>query len=374
MNGLLMESVSQKILTEKPRNIRFKEDIFRIKKSFLLLGRGRTEHAIFEGTKLQANKHNESVKQNRFVIERLIEVVCFLDSSVSMIQGCVAKSLPTVVENMKGPSIKGESDIVSLIESDDIDDPSYEHHSSEASSRKETESEGTDEDNNVHRLDWPAQSPNLNPIEHLDRQLRSREMRPTSIVQLSAMLQKEWRRIPVDILHKLVESIPDRTIAIKGSGFTNSIRPGRKVNDPTVTDLRIIKYDSKNVICYKLDFTQDFQELSTRPKAVQDEEFPRLYMERLKIKRRSDNAVEMSPGSSTKSYPAFAHIGLRENSEKNLNQERVITNLPEGAIVVFDNASYHTIQENKDPTQPTVTAKLKFRPGYRKMAHTLQKI
>ncbi|KAJ4438312.1 hypothetical protein ANN_14254 [Periplaneta americana] len=33
-----------------------------------------------------------------------------------------------------------------------------------------------------------------------------------------------------------------------------------------------------------------------------------------------DNAGEMSPGSSTESYPAFAHIGLRENPGKNLNQ------------------------------------------------------
>ncbi|KAJ4434710.1 hypothetical protein ANN_23278 [Periplaneta americana] len=34
----------------------------------------------------------------------------------------------------------------------------------------------------------------------------------------------------------------------------------------------------------------------------------------------SDNAGEMSPGSKTESYPAFAHFGLRENSGKNLNQ------------------------------------------------------
>ncbi|KAJ4434098.1 hypothetical protein ANN_16418 [Periplaneta americana] len=34
----------------------------------------------------------------------------------------------------------------------------------------------------------------------------------------------------------------------------------------------------------------------------------------------SDNAGEMSPGSSTESYPAFAHLGLRENPGKNLNQ------------------------------------------------------
>ncbi|KAJ4431074.1 hypothetical protein ANN_19667 [Periplaneta americana] len=36
--------------------------------------------------------------------------------------------------------------------------------------------------------------------------------------------------------------------------------------------------------------------------------------------KASDNAGEMSPGSSTESYPAFARIGLRENPGKNLNQ------------------------------------------------------
>ncbi|KAJ4433499.1 hypothetical protein ANN_15803 [Periplaneta americana] len=34
-----------------------------------------------------------------------------------------------------------------------------------------------------------------------------------------------------------------------------------------------------------------------------------------------DNVGEMSPGSSTESYSAFAHIELRENPGKNLNQE-----------------------------------------------------
>ncbi|KAJ4431039.1 hypothetical protein ANN_19632 [Periplaneta americana] len=36
--------------------------------------------------------------------------------------------------------------------------------------------------------------------------------------------------------------------------------------------------------------------------------------------KASDNAGEMSLGSSTESYPAFARIGLRENPGKNLNQ------------------------------------------------------
>ncbi|KAJ4445040.1 hypothetical protein ANN_06839 [Periplaneta americana] len=38
----------------------------------------------------------------------------------------------------------------------------------------------------------------------------------------------------------------------------------------------------------------------------------------------SDNASEMSPGSSTESYPAFARIGLMENPGKYLNQRREI--------------------------------------------------
>ncbi|KAJ4427962.1 hypothetical protein ANN_23975 [Periplaneta americana] len=39
------------------------------------------------------------------------------------------------------------------------------------------------------------------------------------------------------------------------------------------------------------------------------------------VKLAGDNAGEMSPGSSTESNPAFAHIELRENTGKNLNQE-----------------------------------------------------
>ncbi|KAJ4444272.1 hypothetical protein ANN_06064 [Periplaneta americana] len=68
-------------------------------------------------------------------------------------------------------------------------------------------------------------SPDLNPIEHLwdelHRRLRSREMRPTSTVQLSVMLQEEWQRIPVDILHKLVESMPDRVAAVTATRELN---------------------------------------------------------------------------------------------------------------------------------------------------------
>ncbi|KAJ8894207.1 hypothetical protein PR048_006817 [Dryococelus australis] len=69
-------------------------------------------------------------------------------------------------------------------------------------------------DNNVRRLDWPAQSSDLNPIEHLCdelvRRVRARQARPKSTAQLVEWLQEEWRRIPVDVLQTLVEGMPYR--------------------------------------------------------------------------------------------------------------------------------------------------------------------
>ncbi|KAJ4443614.1 hypothetical protein ANN_05288 [Periplaneta americana] len=72
------------------------------------------------------------------------------------------------------------------------------------------------------------QSPDLNPIEYiwnrLDRRLRSREMRPTSasIVQLSAMLQEEWRRLQVDIIHKILCSNHEKVSAGLKKLFTRN--------------------------------------------------------------------------------------------------------------------------------------------------------
>jgi DDE superfamily endonuclease len=65
---------------------------------------------------------------------------------------------------------------------------------------------------------WPAQSPDLNPIEHLwgwlKRRLAKHENPPNGIHELWNRVQVEWDRIPVEECRKLIESMPRRVQAV----------------------------------------------------------------------------------------------------------------------------------------------------------------
>ncbi|GFV55656.1 transposable element Tcb1 transposase [Trichonephila clavipes] len=53
---------------------------------------------------------------------------------------------------------------------------------------------------NITRMDWPAYSPNLNPIEHvwdmLGRRIAARHPPPTCLSELRRALLDEWCNIP----------------------------------------------------------------------------------------------------------------------------------------------------------------------------------
>ena len=67
---------------------------------------------------------------------------------------------------------------------------------------------------------WPSQSPDLNPIEHLWNQLEIRiRKRPNKFknnVELEAVLHEEWNQIPRNIYinMNLIESMPRRMEAV----------------------------------------------------------------------------------------------------------------------------------------------------------------
>lgn len=65
-------------------------------------------------------------------------------------------------------------------------------------------------------LEWPPQSPDLNPIEHLWGILDSKIpiTSRTSLPSFWEGMQEGWEAIPEDVLRKLVESMPSRLQAV----------------------------------------------------------------------------------------------------------------------------------------------------------------
>ncbi|KAG8917394.1 hypothetical protein FRC01_002479 [Tulasnella sp. 417] len=73
-------------------------------------------------------------------------------------------------------------------------------------------------DNEIEVLPWPAQSPDLNPIEHLwvhvKRKLAEYETAPKGVNELWSRVQDVWGAIPASVCQGLIESMPRRVEAV----------------------------------------------------------------------------------------------------------------------------------------------------------------
>lgn len=69
----------------------------------------------------------------------------------------------------------------------------------------------------VQVLQWPPQSPDLNPIEHLWAEVKRhlRNFRPSNKEELKAKIEEVWKSISSDVMRKLVGSMSDRCHAVK---------------------------------------------------------------------------------------------------------------------------------------------------------------
>ncbi|GFU51861.1 transposable element Tcb2 transposase [Trichonephila clavipes] len=79
------------------------------------------------------------------------------------------------------------------------------------------------ESEDITRMDWPAYSPDLNPIEYvwdaLRRRIASRLHHPENTQQLKQRLIKEWALLPQEMLHQLVLSMRRRCEATIAEEF-----------------------------------------------------------------------------------------------------------------------------------------------------------
>lgn len=74
------------------------------------------------------------------------------------------------------------------------------------------------EDQHITLLDWPAQSPDLSPIEHLWVHIKNRlneyPIPPKGVWQIWGRAVEIWNNIPPEVCQKLIESVPRRLEAV----------------------------------------------------------------------------------------------------------------------------------------------------------------
>uniref|UniRef100_A0A3Q1BIU9 Tc1-like transposase DDE domain-containing protein n=1 Tax=Amphiprion ocellaris TaxID=80972 RepID=A0A3Q1BIU9_AMPOC len=70
--------------------------------------------------------------------------------------------------------------------------------------------------NRIQVMEWPAQSPDLNPTENLLADIKNavREAKPRNAEELWTVVQLSWAAIPVDRCQKLVDSMHHRCEAV----------------------------------------------------------------------------------------------------------------------------------------------------------------
>ncbi len=73
----------------------------------------------------------------------------------------------------------------------------------------------------VHFTQWPPQSPDLNPMEHLwdvmKREIRIMNAQPTNLQQLRDAIMSIWTKISEEFFQHLVESMPRRIKAVQNA-------------------------------------------------------------------------------------------------------------------------------------------------------------
>ena len=66
----------------------------------------------------------------------------------------------------------------------------------------------------IDAMDWPARSPDLNPIEHIwdimSRSIHQLHVAPQTVQELADALVQVWEEIPQETIRHLIRSMPGR--------------------------------------------------------------------------------------------------------------------------------------------------------------------
>ncbi|KAI3355643.1 hypothetical protein L3Q82_004186 [Scortum barcoo] len=78
------------------------------------------------------------------------------------------------------------------------------------------------QDEGIDAMDWPARSPDLNPIEHIwdimSRSIHQRHVAPQTVQELADALVQVWEEIPQETIRHLIRSMPRRLSSPEQTG------------------------------------------------------------------------------------------------------------------------------------------------------------
>ncbi|CAJ0968010.1 unnamed protein product [Ranitomeya imitator] len=138
------------------------------------------------------------------------------------------------------------------------------------------------QDEGIEAMDWPAHSPDVNPIDQIwdimSRTIHQHHIAPQTVQELADALVQVWEEIPQETIHRLTRSMPQALINIENI-YSETSSNLKRLNDLQNKLSRSSNDDSLHAL---KDLEKQLEDISQKKKKLSDylcEELAKLSLE-----------------------------------------------------------------------------------------------